>query len=81
MSSQSKKLYALLRMIREKRQISQYEIAERIGVAQSSVSKFEGNHARQLDALVEYAAAMGVGLSVVVRVGKMEIRHDLNAQG
>lgn len=57
-----------LRDLRKARSISQRELAERIGLTQSQVSRFEGGRADlRLSSLVEISRGLGVEVMLVPR--------------
>jgi transcriptional regulator with XRE-family HTH domain len=66
--TKQKALLSLLREIRRDAGLSQEDLAQRLGVPQSVVSKFESGE-RRLDLLElhEVCAALGVSVSVFVR--------------
>jgi len=67
LDKESKRLRLLLRQIRHQRGISQVELAARLGVPQSFVSKYETGE-RQLEfvAVEVVCAAMGLGFEEFV---------------
>ena len=62
---QREKLLLLLKEIRQKRGVTQVELAEKLGVPQSFVSKYESGE-RQLDILELRQICLHVGVSFVV---------------
>lgn len=61
-------LQAVLRSLRAESGLTQREVAERLGVPQSYVSKYETGEKRlDLVELVALASALGIGLGDIVR--------------
>ncbi len=58
-----------LNELREQQGLTQTELAERMAVSQSAVSKLERRPDPSLDALRAYAAALGGEVVVLVRLG------------
>ena len=56
---------AQLRALRQKKQLTVYELSERLGVAQSTISKLETAYARSMpeDLLSRWGDALGVVVS------------------
>lgn len=73
--TQREKLYALLKKIRQDKGIRQVELAERLGVPQSFVSKYESGD-RRLDVLElrQVCIAMGISLEKFIH----ELENSLN---
>ncbi len=74
-ASQREKLYVLLKKIRQDKGIRQIELAERLGVPQSFVSKYESGD-RRLDILElrQVCEAMGISLGEFIR----KLENNLN---
>lgn len=68
---QRQKLQALLKRIREDKEIRQVELAERLGVPQSFVSKYETGD-RRLDILELRQICNAVGISLEEFIQKLE---------
>lgn len=64
----------ILRMMREKRKMSQAEIAERMGLKQPAIARLERQSDVKLSTLQEWAAATGGELVLAVR------RHGKTSQ-
>jgi UDP-N-acetylglucosamine 1-carboxyvinyltransferase len=63
---------ALIRRTREERGLTQYELAKRMGSAQSTVARWEsGEHDFEMKTVARIAAALGVEL--VVHFGPQEM--------
>lgn len=57
----------VLRMMREKRNLSQAEVAERMGLKQPAIARLERQNDVKLSALQEWATATGGDLVLAVR--------------
>lgn len=68
---QRQKLQALLKRIRQDKEIRQVELAERLGVPQSFVSKYETGD-RRLDILELRQICNAVGISLEEFIQKLE---------
>ena len=60
----------VLRMMREKRKLSQAEIAERMGLKQPAIARLERQSNVKLSTLQEWAVATGGELVLAVRVAE-----------
>lgn len=69
-----RQIQALLEL-RELRALTQGELAERMGVSQSAVSKLERRPDPSLDALRGYAGALGGTVVVLVRLGERTFEY------
>ena len=65
-----------LRGLRELAGISQAELAKRLGVAQSEVSRLERRKDHYISGLRRYIEALGGELAVVIEVGEISYRVD-----
>lgn len=65
---------ATLRQFREWRELTQVEIAKRLGVPQGEVSKLERRPNHRVSSLAKYVAALGGRLELVAVVGSKRIR-------
>jgi transcriptional regulator with XRE-family HTH domain len=73
--TQREKLYALLKRIRQDKGIRQIELAERLGVPQSFVSKYEsGNRRLDILELRQVCEAMNISLGEFIR----KLENNLN---
>jgi transcriptional regulator with XRE-family HTH domain len=70
-STQQQVLLALLRRVRFDRLLTQHELAERIGMSQSDISKVERG-VRRLDVVELRAWVMGLGLSLGDFISELE---------
>jgi transcriptional regulator with XRE-family HTH domain len=70
-TSDQEKLQVLLRQIRLSAGLSQVELAQRLGLPQSFVSKYESGE-RRLDLIEVYRICNAVGISMVEFVRKFE---------
>jgi len=73
-TKESEKLAALLRSVRSKAGLTQAEVAERVGLPQSFVSKYESGERRlDLIELKQVCKALGIALAEFVRRFEKEI--------
>ena len=72
---------ALMRVIRKTLNLTQREVADRLGVTQSNVSKIEGSGDPTLSVLVEMARVRGKKLRLILESadGKAEASFDLSS--
>ncbi|MFB1299599.1 helix-turn-helix domain-containing protein [Mycobacterium sp. pW049] len=72
--------YAMnLALIRHAADLTQVELARRLGVGQAAVSKVERQHDLLLSTLSSYVAAAGANARIVVTVGDRDLEFDLAA--
>ena len=72
--------YAMnLALIRRAADLTQVELARRLGVGQAAVSKVERQHDLLLSTLSSYVAAAGANARIVVTVGDRDLEFDLAA--
>ena len=72
--------YAMnLALIRHAADLTQVELARRLGVGQAAVSKVERQHDLLLSTLSSYVAAAGAHARIVVTVGDRDLEFDLAA--
>ena len=71
LDAQREKLYVLLKRIRQDKGIRQVELAERLGVPQSFVSKYESGD-RRLDILELRQICNAIGISLEEFIRKLE---------
>lgn len=72
--------YAMnLALIRHAADLTQVELARRLGVGQAAVSKVEHQHDLLLSTLSSYVAAAGAHARIVVTVGDRDLEFDLAA--
>ena len=70
--------YAMnLALIRRAADLTQVELARRLGVGQAAVSKVERQHDLLLSTLSSYVAAAGANARIVVTVGDRDLEFDL----
>lgn len=70
--------YAInLALIRQAADLTQVELAQRLGVGQAAVSKVERQHDLLLSTLASYVLAAGAQARIVVTVGGRDIEFDL----
>ena len=70
--------YAMnLALIRHAADLTQVELARRLGVGQAAVSKVEHQHDLLLSTLSSYVAAAGANARIVVTVGDRDLEFDL----
>lgn len=70
-TTQQRRLQELLRLLRKEAGLRQVELAERLGVPQSFVSKYESGE-RRLDILELRACCAALGISLEEFVRKLE---------
>lgn len=76
------RIYAMnLAMIRKAAQLTQEDLAARLGKGQAAVSKLERQNDLLLSTLASYIHAAGAEAQLVVTVGDNEIRYDLGQLG
>ena len=68
---QREKLQELLKRIRQDKGVRQIELAEKLGVPQSFISKYESGH-RQLDILELRQICQAIGISLQEFIQKLE---------
>lgn len=74
--------YAMnLAMIRKAAQLTQEDLASRLGKGQAAVSKLERQHDLLLSTLASYIHAAGAEAELVVTVGGHELRYALEQLG
>lgn len=74
--------YAMnLAMIRKAAQLTQEDLASRLGKGQAAVSKLERQHDLLLSTLASYIHAAGAEAELVVTVGGHELRYALEQFG
>jgi transcriptional regulator with XRE-family HTH domain len=71
MEVQREKLQTLLKRIRQEKRIRQVELAERLGVPQSFISKYESGD-RRLDILQLRQVCNAIGISLEEFIRKLE---------
>lgn len=72
------RVYAMnLAMIRKAAQLTQEDLAARLGKGQAAVSKLERQHDLLLSTLASYIHAAGAEAQLVVTVAGKELRYDL----
>ncbi len=70
-----------LKEVRRKKNITQVELAEKLGIHQQTISRYEsGGKVPQVDTAALIAEALGVTLDelVIIREAKKEVAKDLN---
>lgn len=76
------RIYAMnLAMIRKAAQLTQEDLAARLGKGQAAVSKLERQDDFLLSTLASYIRAAGAEAELIVIVGDTEIRYDLGQLG
>lgn len=76
------RVYAMnLAMIRKAAQLTQEDLAARLGKGQAAVSKLERQNDLLLSTLANYIHAAGAQAELVVIVGDKELRYDLGQLG
>lgn len=76
------RVYAMnLAMIRKAAQLTQEDLAARLGKRQAAVSKLERQNDLLLSTLASYIHAAGAEAELVVTVGGKELRYDLTQLG
>jgi len=76
------RVYAMnLAMIRKAAQLTQEDLAARLGKGQAAVSKVERQHDLLLSTLASYIHAAGAEAQLVVTVAGKELRYDLGQLG
>ena len=76
------RIYAMnLAMIRKAAQLTQEDLAVRLGKGQAAVSKLERQSDLLLSTLASYIQAAGADAKLVVTVAGTEIRYDLGRLG
>ncbi|MCV7049229.1 helix-turn-helix transcriptional regulator [Mycobacterium heidelbergense] len=76
------RVYAMnLAMIRKAAQLTQEDLAARLGKGQAAVSKLERQNDLLLSTLASYIHAAGAEAQLVVTVAGTEIRYDLEQLG
>lgn len=76
------RIYAMnLAMIRKAAQLTQEDLAARLGKGQAAVSKLERQNDLLLSTLASYIRAAGAEAQVVVTVAGKELRYDLGQLG
>lgn len=79
-STYDDRAYAMnLALIRHAADLTQVELARRLGVGQAAVSKVERQHDLLLSTLSSYVAAAGAHARIVVTVGDRDLEFDLAA--
>lgn len=77
---QDDRAYAInLALIRQAADLTQVELAKRLGVGQAAVSKVEHQHDLLLSTLASYVRAAGAQARIIVTVDDRDIEFDLSA--
>ncbi|MEU9891204.1 XRE family transcriptional regulator [Sphaerisporangium sp. NPDC051011] len=78
-SEEMDRVYAMnLAVVRKAGQLTQVEVAKRLGVNQSVVSRMENNDDMLLSTLVGYLTATGAeGVAIVMTINGREVKLDL----
>ena len=67
-----------LRYLREREGLHQYEVAERLSIAQKNVCAIEKREDVYLSTLQRYAEALGGNLKIIIEFNKSEDNFDLS---
>lgn len=67
-----------LATVRKIAQLTQAEVAEKMGVGQTSVSRLEARPDMLLSTMKSYFDAVGAHATITIRIGSVEHRVDLN---
>lgn len=73
----ARNIVSALVMIRKQKELSQADVAELMGVTQTSVSALERSHNPQLALIGHYGDALGVRVALSIVVGKTVITADV----
>ena len=66
-----------LRKLREIKRLYQYDVAERLSIAQKNVCVIEKRDDMQLSTLKKYIEALGGDLRILVKINELGIDYDL----